>query len=73
MKIFLIIFMFVQISCSTIGELALNTAAGALGNMLDRRVDDKSGNDAGLYDEILGGKLIQKEKDSICKDCEVDR
>ena len=73
MKIFLTIFMFVQISCSTIGELALNTAAGALGNMLDRRVDDKSDNDAGLYDEKLDGKLVQKEKDCIYKDCVVDR
>ena len=40
MKIVLTIFMLVQISCSTVGELALNTAAGALGNMVDRRVDD---------------------------------
>ncbi|MBT6325820.1 MAG: hypothetical protein HOJ35_07610 [Bdellovibrionales bacterium] len=55
------------------GELALNTAAGALGNMLDRRVDDKSGNDAGLSDQKLDSKLAQKEKDSICKDCKVDR
>ena len=49
--------MFVQISCSAIGELALNTAAGALGSMLDRRVEDKIGNDAGLSDQKLKGKL----------------
>ena len=73
MNIVLTIFMLVQISCSTVGELALNTAAGALGNMLDRRVDDKSGNDAGLSDQKLDSKLAQKEKDSICKDCKVDR
>ena len=73
MKIVLTIFMLVQISCSTVGELALNTAAGALGNMLDRRVDDKSGNVAGLSDQKLDSKLAQKEKDSICKDCKVDR
>lgn len=73
MKIVLTIFMLVQISCSTVGELALNTAAGALGNMIDRRVDDKSGNDSGLSDQKQDSKLAQKEKDSICKDCKVDR
>ena len=73
MKNLLIILMFVQISCSAIGELALNTAAGALGSMLDRRVEDKIGNDAGLSDQKLDSKLAQKEKDSICKDCKVDR
>jgi hypothetical protein len=57
MKNLLIILMFVQISCSAIGELALNTAAGALGSMLDRRVEDKIGNDAGLSDQKLKGKL----------------
>ena len=73
MKIVLTIFMLVQISCSTVGELTLNTFAGALGNMLDRRVDDKSGNDSGLSDQKQDSKLAQKEKDSICKDCKVDR
>ena len=73
MKIVLTIFMLVQISCSTVRELALNTSAGALGNMLDRRVDDKSGNDSGLSDQKQDSKLAQKEKDSICKDCKVDR
>ena len=73
MKIVLTIFLLVQISCSTVGELALNTSAGALGNMLDRRVDDKSGNDSGLSDQKQDSKLAQKEKDSICKDCKVDR
>ena len=73
MKIVLTIFMLVQISCSTVGELALNTAAGALGKILDRRVDDKSGNDSGLSDQKQDSKFAQKEKDSICKDCKVDR
>ena len=73
MNIVLTIFMLVQISCSTVGELALNTAPGALGNMLDRPVDDKSGNDSGLSDQKQDSKLAQKEKDSICKDCKVDR
>ena len=43
--------------CATAGELVLNTAAGALGNMLDRRVEDKLGNDANLSDEKLDGKF----------------
>lgn len=73
MKKILIVLMFVQISCSAIGEVALNTAAGALGNMLDRRVEDKLGNDAGLSGEKLDRILEKKEKDNNCKDCEGEK
>ena len=58
--------------CATAGELALNTAAGALGNMLDRRVEDKLGNDANLSDDKLDGKL-SKKKIVICKKLDEDK
>lgn len=58
----LIFFCILLTGCGTVGELALNTAAGALGNMLDRRVEDKLGNDAGLSDEKLDGKITKKKK-----------
>jgi|TARA_B110000438_G_C15769164_1_gene631043 hypothetical protein len=45
--------------CSSIGELVLNTAAGALGNMLDRRVDEPTEN--------------EKENDDECEDCKDDK
>lgn len=58
-------FLIMSIGCSTVGELALNTAAGALGNMLDRRVEDKLGNDAGLSDEKLDGKISKKKEFTV--------
>jgi len=63
---------FLQTGCSSIGGLAANTLAGALGNMIDRRVEDKLGNDAELSDEKLEPKL-KKEKFDDCKNCEVDK
>ena len=42
--------------CSSIGELAANTIAGALGNMLDRRAEGKLGNNAQKIDEDLENK-----------------
>ena len=45
--------------CSSIGELVLNTAAGALGNMLDRRIDEPTKN--------------EKEKKDECEDCKNDK
>lgn len=45
--------------CSSIGELVLNTAAGALGNMLDRRIDEPTEN--------------EKENDDECEDCKDDK
>lgn len=45
--------------CSSIGELVVNTAAGALGNMLDRRVDEPTEN--------------EKENDDECEDCKDDK
>lgn len=71
-KFILCSFLIMSIGCTTVGELALNTAAGALGNMLDRRVEDKLGNDAGLSDEKLEPKL-KKEKDDDCANCEIDK
>ena len=38
----------------------MGTIGGALGNMLDRRIEDKLGNDAALSDEKLDGKLNKK-------------
>lgn len=48
---------FLSISCATAGELALNTAAGALGNMLDRRVEKALGNDVEEADKKLEPQL----------------
>ena len=61
-KNFLLCSIFIITGCATAGELALNTAAGAIGNMIDRRIEDKLGNDAGLSDEKLDGKLEKKKK-----------
>ena len=63
---------FLQVGCSSVGGLVANTLAGALGNMIDRRVEDKLGNDAELSDEKLEPKL-KKEKDNECKDCEANK
>ena len=67
-----LIVVFVLGGCATAGELALNTAAGALGNMLDRRVEDKLGNDANMSDEKLDGKL-SKKRIVICKKLDEDK
>ena len=47
--------------CSAMVDLAVGTAGGALGNMIDRRVEDMLGNDAGMSDEKLDGKITKKE------------
>ena len=57
---YILLTFFLITGCATAGELALNTAAGAIGNMIDRRVEDKLGNDAGLSDEKLDGKITKK-------------
>ena len=49
--------------CATAAELAANAFGGALGNMIDRRIEDKLGNDAGLSDEKLDGKIKKKKKE----------
>ena len=64
--ILLFLLFFTQLGCATFGELVLNTAAGAIGNMIDRRVEDKLGNDACLSDEKLDGK-ISKKNVILCK------
>tara|TARA_B100000676_G_scaffold94150_1_gene93901 strand:+ start:693 stop:833 length:141 start_codon:yes stop_codon:yes gene_type:complete len=43
-------------------DLAVGTAGGALGNMIDRRVEDYLGNDAALSDEKLDGKITKKKE-----------
>ena len=59
-KNFVICIIFIMITgCSSIGQLVANTAAGALGNMLDRRVDEPTEN--------------EKENDDECKNCEDDK
>lgn len=62
MKFFMMcIMLLVNTGCSGVGyDLAMNTAAGAFGNMLDRRMEDTLGNDAGLSDEKLDGKITKK-------------
>lgn len=62
MKFFIMcIMLMVNIGCSGVAyDLAMNTAAGAFGNMLDRRMEDQLGNDAGLSDEKLDGKITKK-------------
>jgi hypothetical protein len=62
----------VSMGCTTIVELSVNAIGGALGNMIDRRVEDKLGNDAGLSDEKLEPKL-KKENDDECEDCKDDK
>ena len=49
--------------CATAAELAANALGGALGNMIDRRIEDKLGNDAGLSDEKLDGKIKKMKKE----------
>ena len=63
---------FLQVGCSSVGGLVANTLAGALGNMIDRRIEDKLGNDAELSDEKLEPKL-KKEKYNECKNCKDDK
>ena len=50
------ILIFLLSGCAPLGELASNTIAGALGNMLDRRVEGQLGNDAVKADEELENK-----------------
>ena len=52
----LCIFYILIAGCSSIGELAANTIAGALGNMLDRRAEGKLGNNGQIIDEELENK-----------------
>ena len=49
--------------CASMVDLTMNILGGALGNMLDRRVEDKLGNDANLSDEKLDGKLSKKKNE----------
>ena len=49
--------------CTAMVDLAVGTAGGALGNMIDRRVEDMLGNDAGMSDEKLDGKLSKKKNE----------
>ena len=61
-RTFIICCVFVSsVGCTTMADLAANALGGALGNMIDRRIEDKLGNDAGLSDEKLDGKLKKKE------------
>ena len=46
--------------CAAMVDLTVGTAGGALGNMIDRRVEDALGNDAGLSDDKLDGKITKK-------------
>ena len=61
MKTVLILVLFAQIGCAAIADITIQSVAGAiggaLGNMADRRVEEK----------------LKKEKDNECKDCEADQ
>ena len=76
MKKFLILILLTQLGCSTMVDLTVQSIAGAiggaLGNMADRRVEEKLGNNTSLSDEKLEPKL-KKEKDDECKNCEADK
>ena len=62
MKFFIMCSIFIMSTgCSAMIDLAVGTAGGALGNMIDRRVEDMLGNDAGMSDEKLDGKITKKE------------
>ena len=61
-KSFIICIVFVtNIGCAAIADITIQSVAGAiggaLGNMADRRVEEK----------------LKKEKDNECKDCEADK
>jgi hypothetical protein len=81
MKVVILLILFTQIGCTAIGELAANTLAGALGNMLDRRVDSNDNEKLENRIEELELELIEeleqrlndKEKLDDCKNCEVDK
>ena len=53
--------------CAAMVDLAVGTAGGALGNMVDRRVEDQLGNDAGLSDEKLDGKITKRRGEVMIK------
>ena len=81
MKLVILLILFMQIGCTSIGELVANTLAGALGNMLDRRVDSNDNEKLENRIEELELELIEeleqrlndKEKLDDCKNCEVDK
>ena len=53
--------------CAAMVDLAVGTAGGALGNMVDRRVEDQLGNDAGLSDDKLDGKITKRRGEVMIK------
>ena len=61
MKTVLVLILVTQIGCAAIADITIQSVAGAiggaLGNMADRRVEEK----------------LKKEKDNECKDCEADK
>lgn len=60
MKIFIMCIIFIMsIGCAAMVDLVVGTVGGALGNMIDRRVEDMLGNDAGMSDEKLDGKITK--------------
>jgi len=56
-KSFILCIIFISITnCAPVGEVVINAAAGAIGNMIDRRIENH----------------LEKEKQSECEDCETD-
>ena len=56
-NIFLCVCFVMIAGCATAADIAVNAVGSALGNMLDRRVDESN----------------EKEKKDECEDCENDR
>tara|TARA_B110000467_G_scaffold91774_1_gene82887 strand:- start:1849 stop:2043 length:195 start_codon:yes stop_codon:yes gene_type:complete len=48
--------------CASIGELAVNAAGGAIGNMLDRRIEGELDNDVEEDDKKLENKIVKETK-----------
>ena len=53
--------------CAAMVDLTVGTAGGALGNMVDRRVEDQLGNDAGLSDDKIDGKITKRRGEVMIK------
>ena len=58
-NIFLCICFVMITGCAAVAEISLNAVGSALGNMLDRRVDEPTEN--------------EKEKKDECEDCKDDK
>ncbi len=58
-NIFLCVCFVMITGCASVADIAINAIGGALGNMIDRRIDEPTEN--------------EKENDDECKNCEDDK